>query len=151
MKDAALAGGHGQLPFALRLGIEAGFLGYDNSIHAEPRQNALRSAFVFKQKLPHPGGDFAMNGKCELAGHARRTDRAVPVDQLNPAPHRSAADTRRRAERFRSFLDAIRMLGRRIDAEIETLWVERSRLGQFLGEIVLGDAAIGRKAKVGGQ
>jgi hypothetical protein len=43
------------------------------------------------------------------------------------------------------------MLGRRINAEIETIWIERSRLVELLRQIVFRDAAVGGDAKKGGQ
>ena len=96
-----------------------------------------------------------MDGAIEFPRDTVRPDRAVAVDEPDGSPHRSAAGPHNRPEWFRLLFNSIRALGRRINTEVKAFRIERRRLGQFLGEVVFRDAAIGRNpevsAKQGGE
>ena len=125
--------------------------GDNDSIHSDPRQFTVGTALPFGKVFACPGEQLAVNREVEFARHSGRPDGTVAVDHAHAAPHGSAAGPQGRAEGHRSFLQAIIKLGRRIDAEIEALRVERRGLRELLIKVVFRDAAVRREAKVSGK
>src|SRR4051812_30868331 len=90
-----------------------------------------------------------MDRRIEFARDAGRPDRAVAINETNAGEHRRAAGTHRGSKRLRHFLDSIGTFGSGINAEVKSLRIERLSLGEFLSEVVFGNAAIGWDPKVG--
>ena len=87
MEHATFFCRNGQLPFGVGLRIPTELVGNDDPVHAEPRQFAVRSAFVFQERVAQLGTNLAVDREIEFPRHTGRPDRAVAVEQMNAAPH----------------------------------------------------------------
>ncbi len=125
MKDPAFFCRRDEPPLDRGQWIDIHFRGNRDSIDAKSGQYAIGPGLFREQIFAEIRIDFTVNGEVEVARHAGGENRAIAVDKMQAAPHRSASGPDNLPDPSRFFLDAIGVFGRRINTQIEPLPIKR--------------------------